>query len=123
MRYDICIIGGAGHVGLPLGVSFANKGLKVALLDINIEWLKIIQSGKFPFKEKNGDKELKKALKNLFISNDARTISLSKFIILVIGTPTDKYLSPDFSGLNKVIDSYISYFKYGQFLILHITLY
>ena len=123
MKYDICIIGGAGHVGLPLGVSFANKGLKVALLDINTEWLKIIQSGKFPFKEKNGDKELKKALKNLFTSDDPRTISLSKFVILVVGTPTDKYLSPDLGGLNKVIDSYRSYFKDGQILILRSTLY
>ena len=34
-KYDVTIIGGAGHVGLPLGLSFANKKIKVCLLDIN----------------------------------------------------------------------------------------
>ena len=124
MRYDICIIGGAGHVGLPLGVSFANKGLRVILLDINLEWLKIIRSGRFPFKEQNGDKELRKALKNnLFTSDNPKSISLSKFIILVVGTPIDKYLNPDFGGLSKIVHTYRPYFNKKQILILRSTVY
>jgi UDP-N-acetyl-D-mannosaminuronate dehydrogenase len=31
----IVIIGGCGHVGLPLGIVFANCGLEVALLDLD----------------------------------------------------------------------------------------
>ena len=34
-NYDVCIVGGLGHVGLPLGILFASKGLKVSLYDIN----------------------------------------------------------------------------------------
>ena len=59
MKYDLCIIGGAGHVGLPLGVAFANARVKTILFDINREALDQIQSGLFPFREKNGDVELK----------------------------------------------------------------
>ena len=126
MKYDLCIIGGAGHVGLPLGVAFANKHVKTVLFDINEEWLKKIQSGKFPFKEKNGDRELKRALKSgcLYVSRgDPKDISQSQFVLLVIGTPVDEYLNPDFSGLMKTIESYYSYFKNGQILILRSTVY
>jgi len=28
MKYDLCIIGGAGHVGLPLSVAFAHAGVR-----------------------------------------------------------------------------------------------
>ena len=39
MRYidnrSIAIIGGAGHVGFPLGLSFALKSFKVNLVDLN----------------------------------------------------------------------------------------
>ena len=36
-KYDVVIIGGLGHVGFPLGLAFAHKGLKVCLQDINAE--------------------------------------------------------------------------------------
>ena len=35
MKADIVIVGGAGHIGLPLGILFANKGKKVILYDKN----------------------------------------------------------------------------------------
>jgi len=30
-EYDICTIGGCGHVGLPLSIMFASKGKKVCI--------------------------------------------------------------------------------------------
>jgi UDP-N-acetyl-D-mannosaminuronic acid dehydrogenase len=33
--YDICIIGGAGHVGLPLALVFASAGQRVIIYDLN----------------------------------------------------------------------------------------
>lgn len=47
----ISIIGGAGHVGFPLGLAFANKNLYVNLIDLNSRSLKLIKSGKPPFYE------------------------------------------------------------------------
>ena len=40
----ISIIGGAGHVGLPLGLAFASKNFKIHLIDKNMKALKNIQS-------------------------------------------------------------------------------
>ena len=33
--YDICLVGGCGHAGLPLGLAFANRGKRVVLYDTN----------------------------------------------------------------------------------------
>ena len=42
----ISIIGGAGHVGLPLGLAFAAKNFKVHLIDTNKKYLDLIQNNK-----------------------------------------------------------------------------
>ena len=40
-KYDVCIFGGLGHVGLPLGIILANTGFKVLLYDKNEENIKL----------------------------------------------------------------------------------
>jgi UDP-N-acetyl-D-mannosaminuronic acid dehydrogenase len=124
-QFDICIIGGAGHIGLPLGIAFANTGLKVALLDINKETLEKIDSGVVPFKEDDGDNQLNKALQsgNLKTSANPKTIQDSKIVIMVIGTPIDEYLNPNFHDVMRTVDSYFDYFQDGQILILRSTVY
>ena len=62
MNFDIVIIGGLGHVGLPLGISFAANNLKVLLIDIDKEKTKIVSKGKMPFIEYGAESLLKKAL-------------------------------------------------------------
>ena len=47
----ISIIGGAGHVGLPLGLAFASKNFKIHLIDKNKKALKSIKQNKMPFLE------------------------------------------------------------------------
>ena len=125
MKYDLCIIGGAGHVGLPLGVAFANKQVKTVLFDKNEAALEKIRAGVFPFKEKDGDKELRRALKGkkLEVSVLPEVISESDFILLVIGTPIDEYLNPDLKDFNNALEAYFPYFKNGQILILRSTIY
>jgi len=94
MRADIVIIGGAGHIGLPLGLLFANKGKKVILYDkdkINIEK---INNLKMPFMEEGGEKLLKKNIKRIFATTDKKFIRLAKIIIVCVGTPV-KNSKPD----------------------------
>ncbi len=124
-KYELCIIGGAGHVGLPLGVVFANAGVKTVLLDINKTALEKIMSGKFPFTEQEGDETLRSALekKTLSTSEAPEVIRDSKYVVIVIGTPVDEYLSPDFRGITKVLDLYFDHFKNDQIIILRSTVY
>ena len=58
----ISIIGGGGHIGLPLSVLLFNRGYKVNLVDINKQNLQLIKKGKAPFYEKDIEKHLKLAM-------------------------------------------------------------
>ena len=41
--YDVCVVGGLGHVGLPLGISLADAGKQVVLYDINEQAIKTVK--------------------------------------------------------------------------------
>jgi UDP-N-acetyl-D-mannosaminuronic acid dehydrogenase len=122
----VCIIGGAGRVGLPLGVTFALVGVRTTLLDVNKAAIADIQAGRFPFKEEGGDAALPAALKsgNLrAVSGPASVIGESDIVVVVTGTPVDEYLNPRLTDLFAVIDSYLPHFRDGQVLLLRSTVY
>jgi UDP-N-acetyl-D-mannosaminuronic acid dehydrogenase len=123
--FELCIVGGAGHVGLPLGVVFANAGVKTVLFDINAASFEKVKTGTFPFKELGGDEALKSALnkRTLFTSESPDSIRRSRFVVIVIGTPIDEYLSPQFNSIARTVDKYIEYFQDGQIVILRSTVY
>ncbi|MCK9224374.1 MAG: nucleotide sugar dehydrogenase, partial [Candidatus Muirbacterium halophilum] len=125
MKYDICIIGGAGRVGLPLSIIFALKDLKVLILDRNKDYLNKIKNGIFPFKEKNGEEFLKKALikGNLFLSSDNKEISFSKNIIITVDTPLDNSMEPDYSLIDKLKIDFFQFIKNHHFIILRSTVF
>ena len=52
---DVVIIGGLGHVGLPLGIAFAEKGLKVCLYDTDTKNAELVKNGIMPFIEYGAD--------------------------------------------------------------------
>ncbi|RJP45007.1 nucleotide sugar dehydrogenase [Candidatus Parcubacteria bacterium] len=122
---NLCIVGGAGRVGLPLGVAFALAGVKTTLFDINEIALKQIASGTFPFKEDHGDYNLKRAIamNTLSVSTDPSAISRARIVMMVIGTPIDEYLNPNFHDVHNFIKKNLSYFKDGQVLIMRSTIY
>ena len=45
---DLTVVGGAGHVGVPLVLSFAAKGLRVNVNDLNLDSLAALKSGRSP---------------------------------------------------------------------------
>jgi UDP-N-acetyl-D-mannosaminuronic acid dehydrogenase len=123
---SVCIIGGAGRVGLPLGVTFALVGVRTTLLDVNDAAIAEIQAGRFPFKEEGGDAALPAALKsgNLrAVGGPASVIGESDIVVLVTGTPVDEYLNPRLADLFAVVDSYLPHFRDGQVLLLRSTVY
>ena len=121
----ITVIGGCGHVGLPLSVMFAYKGLKVCALDIKEDIVEAVNNNKIPFLDKDLDKYLKIVLNesNFFATVDDSFIKKSEIIIVIIGTPVDEHLNPKFNDLINVIRKYLDKFKNGQLLILRSTIY
>ncbi len=122
--YDICIVGGLGHVGLPLGISLAQAGKKVILYDINQKTIDIVSQGNMPFIEAGAEDVLKKVLgKNLFITSDKKVISGSYFIVIVIGTPVDEHLNPRFTVFKKFFDEIMDMIRDDQHIILRSTVF
>ncbi len=122
--YDVCIVGGLGHVGLPLGISLASVGKKVVLYDINQKTGEIVLQGKMPFIEVGAEALLKKVLGNkLFVSFDKEVISASYFVIVVIGTPVDEHLNPKFTIFKNFIDEIIEWIRDDQHIILRSTVF
>ena len=123
-NYDICIIGGLGHVGLPLGISFAKSGKKVILYDVNQQAIDIVTKGKMPFLEAGAEEILKEVLeKTLFITDDKKKIPESYFIIVVIGTPIDEHLNPEFTIFKKFFDGILDEIQDDQHIILRSTVF
>jgi len=123
-KYDVCVIGGCGHVGLPLAIAFASKGVNVCIYDINKNALEKIANGEMPFLEEGADKLLENTIdKTLFTSDDPQVISDSKFIITIIGTPVDEHLNPEFTLMKNFIKNLLPYFKDGQYFILRSTVF
>ena len=85
---EICIVGGGGHVGLPLALVLADRGFNVTILDINKQTLDTILSGKMPFLEHGGEELLRKLLPTgrLKGTSDNAVVSTADVVICVIGT-------------------------------------
>lgn len=125
MNYDVCIVGGCGHVGLPLGLAFADKGKKVILYDINESSVAKINDGVMPFMEQDAGALLNKVTKNktLVASSDKNVIKQSKTIIMVIGTPVDEHLNPKIHEVYRAIKEIEDQLRNDHLLILRSTLF
>ncbi len=111
-KRKISIIGGAGHVGYPLGLIFSSKGFQVTLIDKDKKNSKKINSGISPFLEEGSESLLKKMLKKrcILATSDLQKVKESKFIIICIGTPIDNSLNPEiknFLNFFKILKKYI----------------
>ncbi len=120
-KYDICIIGGLGHVGLPLGIVFANKKLNVVLHDVDKNKADIVFKKKIlPYVEHGALKLLKSALKKnqIHFSSNISIIKKSKNIIIAIGTPVDKYLNPEIKKFLDYIEKIKNLISSNQNIII-----
>lgn len=123
-EFDVLIVGGFGHVGLPLGIVLADKGLQVLLFDINEKVRPLIEAGTMPFIEYDADPLLKKVIgKNLHVTNDIADVSRATNIIITIGTPVDEYLSPKTKSLFDLMDTFLPHLSDDQCVVLRSTVF
>ena len=125
MRFDLCVIGGCGHVGLPLSIAFALRGKRVAVFDIDHDASSRVGRGEMPFIEQGGERDLRATLASgrLVIGSSPDVIGESDAVVLVVATPIDGHMSPSFKAIDDVLASYRGQFHDGQLLILRSTLY
>ncbi|HLX78615.1 MAG TPA: nucleotide sugar dehydrogenase, partial [Acidimicrobiales bacterium] len=121
---DVVVIGGCGHVGLPLGLAFADAGLKVTLFDVNAAVVETISAGTMPFREAGAPEVLERVLdKNLVATTDPAVISSAEHVIIVIGTPVDDHLSLNPSVVSRAVEMISDHLVAGQLIVLRSTVY
>lgn len=122
---NVGVIGGCGHVGLPLALIFADSGLRTVIYDTNGQSVATVRQGIMPFFEEGGQATLQRVLKKgtLEIDDHPDNLKECQFLVLVIGTPVDEHLNPSFNGIEKVLESCLQYLQDGQILILRSTVF
>ena len=122
---DVVIVGGCGHVGLPLGISFADRGLRVALYDLNESVVPMVNDGCMPFHEQGATDALRRVLNRglLRATSDQDVIGGGENVVTVIGTPVDRHLNPHPQSVPLAIEDFGERLVDGQLLVLRSTVY
>jgi UDP-N-acetyl-D-mannosaminuronic acid dehydrogenase len=124
MKFDVCVVGGCGHVGLPLALTFAKEGLNVSIYDIDAAKVALVREGTMPFLEHGADVLLREVIgKNLAVTTDRSVVSESRFVVVIIGTPVDEHLNPTFHDMKKFFNSLLPSLVDGQCVILRSTVF
>lgn len=123
--YDVAVLGGCGHVGLPLGLVFADEGASVVLYDVNEAAVESVRSGRMPFDEPGAPDVLARVLEagSLTVSTDVGVLSRAESIVVVIGTPVDEHLNPDLFAVPNAIERIAPHLVDGQLLVLRSTVF
>jgi len=123
--HDVVVIGGCGHVGLPLAIALADSGASVLVYDVAESAVETVNNGVLPFDEPGAAGKLADAVSsgNLRASTDPAIVGVAENVIVVIGTPVDEHLNPDPQAIPRALDQCTPYFRDGQLLILRSTVF
>lgn len=120
----VVIVGGCGHVGLPLGLVFAERGIRVDLLDVDPHKVQTVNAARMPFREQGADELLRRvAGKTLSATLDPGCLRGADAVISVVGTPVDRHLNPTLYELYRTVDELLDGLSDGTLLVLRSTIY
>ena len=123
-KFDILIVGGLGHVGLPLGLILADHGLQVSLYDIDQDRRAQVAAGRMPFLEYGAKPLLKRVIgKTLHLAEGLGDVARAELVMVTIGTPLDERLNPKLLPMLDLAKEMVGYLRDGQHVMLRSTVY
>jgi UDP-N-acetyl-D-mannosaminuronic acid dehydrogenase len=122
---DVVVIGGCGHVGLPLAIAFADRGVSVGIYDVSESAVTTVNAGQLPFDEPGAAGVLERVVADgrLRASTDPSIVGSAEHVVVVIGTPVDEHLNPNPEAIPKALGGCSDYFRDGQLLVLRSTVF
>ena len=122
---DVVVLGGAGHVGLPLSLVLVDSGARVGILDIDGPRLERLKAGEMPFMEHGAEGLLGRVLETgrLEFGTDAAMVARADVVIVVIGTPVDEFLGPSMTVFERSVDDIAPHLRPGALIVLRSTVY
>ncbi len=122
---DVVVLGGGGHVGLPLSLVLARAGLRVGIFDTNAATVQRISGGEMPFMETGAEELLREMLPTgrLEASVEPAIVSRADSVVIVIGTPVDEFLAPSMTVFQRAVDQIGPHLRGGMLVVLRSTVY
>jgi UDP-N-acetyl-D-mannosaminuronic acid dehydrogenase len=119
---DVSVIG-LGRVGLPLALSFADRGLKVVGVDNDPTRLAAVREGRMPFEETGAQELLDRvhASGRLECSERVADSARARQIVITIGTPSFSHIEIDMRDIRSALDDLLGVLTPGHSLILRST--
>lgn len=121
----IAIVGGCGHVGLPLGIIMAEAGYRTLLLDRNAALVDEVNAKIMPHMEEDAPQRLAAMIETgmLSASTDPSLLKSCSVVFVTIGTPVDEHLNPRVGDLISAMRELLPYIsEKGQLVVFRSTL-
>src|ERR687887_1312445 len=114
---------GLGRIGLPLALSFADRGLEVTGVDKAPGVLESIGAGRMPFEEPGTQDLLERVLPSgrLRLTHRIEEAAGCEHIVLTLGTPAFSHIEIDISDIRSATDDLLPLLREGHSLILRST--
>jgi UDP-N-acetyl-D-mannosaminuronic acid dehydrogenase len=121
----LAIVGGCGHVGLPLGLAFAKKGYQVDLVDTSAERVALVNRARMPFDEEGAERLLADAVRSGLVkaTTDTAVLEDASAVVITIGTPVDEYLDPSVGEFDRSMRRLLDLARPGQLVVLRSTIF
>src|SRR5271169_1474880 len=119
---DVAVIG-LGRVGLPLALSFADRGLRVVGIDNDPARLGAVREGRMPFAETGGQDLLDRVTAGgrLSLSERVADAAGARHIVITLGTPSFSHIEIDMRDIRSALDDLLGVLAPGHCLILRST--
>jgi len=124
-RFDVAVVGGAGHVGAPLSILLAHAGLHTLIYDLNTDAMEQLAGGDMPFAEDGALPLLRTVLTRglLGFSSDPEDLAEVPHLIVTIGTPIDEFHNPVLRVITDCMHTLLPYLDDRQIIILRSTVF
>src|SRR5271170_2620800 len=119
---EVSVIG-LGRVGLPLALSFADRGLEVLGIDNDPARLGAVREGRMPFAETGGQDLLDRVTAGgrLSLSERVADAAGARQIVITLGTPSFSHIEIDMRDIRSALDDLLGVLAPGHVLILRST--
>jgi UDP-N-acetyl-D-mannosaminuronic acid dehydrogenase len=120
---DVSVVG-LGRVGLPLALSFADRGLRVIGIDNDPVRLESVRAGRMPFQETGAQELLDRvhAGEGLSLSSRVVDAARARHIVITLGTPSFSHIEIDMRDIRSALDDLLGVLGPGHSLILRSTI-
>ena len=121
-QYDVSVVG-LGRVGLPLALSFADRGLSTIGVDRDHARIESVRAGVMPFQE-SGTQELLERVRagdRLELSERIEDAADARYIVLTLGTPSLSHIEIDITEIRTALDALLPVLRPGHTIVLRST--